>query len=310
MKRLASAVGWLLSVQAFASDVSVTARASKTEVQVGERFLVEVQVTGPAGTTFTFPKEIAEGEVELRETVAPEGASPAPPGVHRYEAAAFAVSDVSVPRIAVEYRLPDGSTGTASTEPIALTIASVLPKDPKEQKLRDIRGPVDVSVGTAFWILCGTLLTLAAALAFWLWRRRRRKAFASVPAVPPIPPDAEALQALEALSGAGHLERGEYRGFYIALLDVAKRYLERRLGAPVLEMTSAEMAAFLRDHPAASPLSGRLREMAGAADAVKFARGPGLSEEALQHLAAARDIVRGLEARLRPAATGKEERAA
>jgi hypothetical protein len=128
--------------------------------------------------------------------------------------------------------------------------------------------------------------------------------------VPEIPPDVEALQALEALSRAGQLERGEHRGFYIVLLDVAKRYLERRLAAPVLEMTSSEMAAFLRDHPQASVFAGRVREMAGAADAVKFARGDALADEARRHLEAARDVVRGLEERLRPAVPDPQEKAA
>jgi hypothetical protein len=117
---------------------------------------------------------------------------------------------------------------------------------------------------------------------------------------PALEPDAEALQALDRLAGAGLVERADYRAYYIALAEIAKRYLERRLGAPVLEMTSAEMASFLRDHPAASSFATSVRDLAGAADRVKFARGAGLEDEARRHLESARALVRGIEDKLRP----------
>ena len=69
---------------------------------------------------------------------------------------------------------------------------------------------------------------------------------------------------------------------------------------PVLEMTSAEMASFLRDHPAASSFATSVRDLAGAADRVKFARGAGLEAEARRHLESARALVRGIEDKLRP----------
>jgi hypothetical protein len=115
----------------------------------------------------------------------------------------------------------------------------------------------------------------------------------------------EALAALERLATASLVERGDYRAFYIVLSDVAKRYLERRLGAPVLEMTSAEMTAYLRDHPHGSPYATALRELAGAADRIKFARGDGLQDEARRHLDGVRMVVQGIEERLRPRAEEK-----
>ena len=118
--------------------------------------------------------------------------------------------------------------------------------------------------------------------------------------MPELPPDAEALRALDALAAAGLLPRGEYRSFYIQLAAVAKRYLERRLGAPVLEMTTAETLAFLRGHPHGGELLPVMRDLAEAADRIKFAKGQGLAQEAERHLAAVRALVPALEARLRP----------
>jgi hypothetical protein len=280
-----------------AGPVMVEATPSKAEVTVGEVFTIEVKASGPPGTSYSFPAEAEQEKLELR-TPANAAASPLP-GLHRYEAAVYALGEVEIPGIPVKYRLPDGSEGQAQSAPLKIKVGSLLPKDAESQKLADIRGPVGVDVGRAFWIGLAAGLLLLAALGLWFWRRKREAVEAVAP-VPDIPPDQEALRALDRLAASGNLVRGEFRAFYIALTDIAKRYLERRLGAPVQEMTSAEMVAFLREGPHEAVLAGPLRDLATAADSVKFARGEGMREEAERHLAAVRFAVGALESRLRP----------
>ncbi len=293
------------------SPVSVTATASKGEVTVGETFTIDVKATGPAGTTYTFPGEAETDSFQLRTPRPDPTSGPAPaaePGARRYEAAVFALGETAIPPIPVRYRLPDGTAGSSSSNPIALKVVSLLPKDPGEQKLADIRGPLPVGVGRAFWVALVVAAVLVAALVVWLVRRRRRKAEApAAVTAPQAPPDAEALQALAALATSGLLARGEYRLFYIRLTAVAKRYLERRLDAPVLEMTTAETLAFLRAHRHGSDLLPVVRDLAEAADRIKFAKGQGLAEEAERHLAAVRALVPALEAKLRPAPAATAE---
>ena len=279
-------------------EPKVAATASKTEVSVGEAFTVEVRATGPAGTTFTFPPEVAQDTFELRS--APAGENPLPPEVHRYVATVFALGDAQVPAIPVRYRLGDGTEGDVATAPVALKVVSLLPRDKGEQKLADIRGPMGVPIGRAFWVGLAVLLLLLAGLAFRLWSRRKRTAPAAAALAPALAPDEEAQRALDALLASGRLARGEYRPFYIELTAVAKRYLERRTGAPVVEMTSAEMLAYLRSSPHAALLAAPMRDLAGAADQIKFARGAGLHDEAQRHLAALRALIQALEAQLRP----------
>jgi hypothetical protein len=291
----------LLSLAAAATPVlsleepKVAATASKAEVSVGEAFTVEVRATGPAGTAFTFPPEVAQDTFELRS--APADSSPPSPGVHRYVAAVFALGDAQVSAIPVRYRLDDGTEGAVATAPLALKVVSLLPRDKGEQKLADIRGPMAVPIGRAFWVGLALLLLLFAGLAFRLWSRRKRTA-PTAALVPALAPDVEAQRALDALLASGRLARGEYRPFYIELTAVAKRYLERRTGAPVVEMTSAEMLAYLRSSPHAALLAAPMRDLAGAADQIKFARGAGLHDEAERHLAALRALIRALEAQL------------
>ena len=293
------------STSAEAPVPRLTAKASKTDVVVGERFTVEVTAEGPAGTTWTFPAEAGSEEVDLRSPATGTGAG-LPPNVWRYQAAAFALQETAVPPVEARYRLADGTEGEAASEPVPLRMVSALPKDPKEQTLADVRGPVPLSVGRAFWVALGLLLAALTGLAWWLLRRRLR-AEAARPVVPEVPPDVEALRALDALDASGALAREEYRPFYIALTEAAKRYLERRLSAPVLEMTSVEMLAFVRDHGQARDLVGPLRDLAEAADRVKFAKGPGQRQEAERHRDAVRALVGTLEARLRPVAPAPGE---
>ena len=290
----------LLAGPALAADQPLAvATASKAEVTVGEALTVEVQATGPAGTTFTFPPEVAQDTFELRTAAA---ASPLPPAFHRYQGTVFGLGDAQVPPIPVRYRLPDGTEGEVQTAAIPLKVASLLPKDKEQQKLADVRGPVELAIGRAFWAGAAVLALLVAALVLWLRSRRKREAAPAVPAVAALAPDQEALRALDALVASGRLARGEYRPFYIELTAIAKRYLERRLEAPILEMTTAEMLAHLRAIPHGVDLASPVRDLAGAADQIKFARGTGQEAEAERHLTALRALVRTLEARFQPVA--------
>jgi len=289
------------------SPVTVEVSASKGEVTVGETFALEVTASGPPGTEYTFPAGASEEAFELTTPASDGSGEPgtkAPaPGVHRYEAAVFALGTVSLPPIPVRYRLPDGTEGQVETEPVTVEVVSMLPKDQDAQKLVDVRGPREATVGRAFWIAVVAVLVLVAALAAWIVRRRRRPAGRAVEAVvPDLPPDVEARRALADLASARLIEGGAFRTFYIRLTAIAKRYLERRLGAPVLEMTTSESLAFLRGHEHGADVLPVMKDLAEAADRIKFARGQGLRPEAQQHLAAVRALVPALEARLRPAA--------
>ncbi len=286
----------LLALPTAAADVKVTARATATEVSVGQRFVVDVQASGPAGTTWTFPMKAGDDKVELQPAPTPATGQ----GAFSYEAAAFAVGDVAVPAITVKYRLPDGSEGEARTEPIPLHIVSLLPKDEAERKLADIRGPVKLPLGPFFWGGLTALALLVAAVIALLRRRRRRAAEPAVASEPELAPDVEALAALDALAGSAEVAADDLKPFYVALAEIAKRYLERRLGAPILEMTSAEAVAHLRDSVPARDLASPLRDLMGAADQVKFARGHGERPTAERHMQAVRAMVTALEARLRP----------
>jgi hypothetical protein len=284
--------------EAAAGAFKVTARAGATDVSVGQQFTVDVEATGPTGTTFAFPESAGNDKVELRLAPLPPGAGPVP-NRRTYVASAFVVEDAVVPAVTVGYRQPGGATGSASSQPIPLRIVSLLPKGAEGRNPADIRPPVSIPIGAPFLAACGVAVALAAALVVVLVRRRRRPRAAIVPAATPFPPDVEANSALDALAARRLLDEERFKEFYVTLAETAKRYLERRLGAAVLEMTSAETIAFLRDHEHGRDLTPAVRDLVHTADFVKFARGAAAVDTARRHLTAVRAMVEGLETRLR-----------
>jgi hypothetical protein len=276
------------------------------QVTVGQSFIVEVRATGPAGTTWTFPTETGDERVELRAVSETKGSLPS--STQRYRAVAYALDEVGIPAIAVAYTLPTGQHGEVRTEVVPVKLASGLPKDPAQQTPADIRPPVSLPLGVPFWIAVALVLTAVASGVWWLVRRRRKALAPAVP-VPLVAPDVEALSALDRLAATDLLPRHEFRAFYIELAEIAKRYLERRLEAPILEMTSSETVGFLRDHVVGREHVSTIRELVSSADVVKFARGGAESAVAERQLAAVRGVVTVVEGRLCPP-VGPPEKAA
>lgn len=309
MKKIAAVVAAVALVRPVAGTAEpsrVVAVPSVTTVTVGELFTIEVRGEAPASARWSFPPEVITPEVTLQEIETERQKNTAV-----YRAAVFALDEVTIPAISATFELPDGSRGEASTAPLVLRVSSLLPDDPNAHRLADLRPPVGLPAGAPFWIAVGALLVGVAGVAAWWWRRRRRaEEAAGQPGLPEVPPAEEALAALQRLEAAGLVTRADLRGFYIEVVAIAKRYLERRLTAPVLEMTSAETHAFLRDHPVARSVAGVVRDLNAAADGVKFAREQGEQALALRHLEQVRGMIEELEGALASAAAAERGEAA
>jgi hypothetical protein len=296
--------------------------ADRTSVSVGDRVVVTYSARIPAGATLALDALVTPEPPEGQRP--PGGAvleyeTPKPPVVEPKPAAdgtvlwkqtvellPFLAGSVTVP--GPHFRLTEEAAGgaerhTLDVRPpsIALQVASRLPKDAKPESLppkddRPVRLP---TVSPFFWAgLAACLLLLALAL-WWRIRKRRRKA-AAAPASPPRPAGEEFLEALALLERETETLGDDPRDFYSRLTHAVKRYLERRLDAPVLEWTTFETVRRLREKGFELPREVAFSDLLSAADFVKFGKGRSTRDDARTHLSRARLLHEHLEARLAP----------
>jgi len=256
----------LLLAQAGIVAPTVEVRPSTINVAVGERFQVTVETKGAGGLVYEFPGEVSSGSVELVQS----NRSSALANRVTYDAQIFAIgAEGRIPEIEIRYRSKDGSEGSIKSAPVPMNVVSTL--DPNEQNPApaDFAPPLPVLVSRAFWIASSVAGIVLIALMALLVRRFRFPKKPKDPQITPaITPEEDALNGLDRLSSSrGALEP---KAFYIQLIQILKQYLERRLEAPVLEMTSTETLAFVKVHSWTSPHAVALRDLVTSADLVKF----------------------------------------
>jgi len=257
---------FLALAQAGAPPAVIEVRPSTANVSIGERFQVVVDARGPDGTSFEFPKQINDGAVELIQT----NPSTALANSVTYDAQIFAIgADARIPEIEIPYKAADGSSGTIKSKPFPLNVVSTLDPNDKNPAPADFAPPLPVLVSRAFWVAGGVLgLLFIAGLVLLIRRIRFPKKPVDPILTPAITPEEEALTGLERLAAARPTL--EPRGFYIQLVQILKQYLERRLEAPVLEMTSTETLSFVKSHSWTAPHAVAIRDLVTSADLVKF----------------------------------------
>jgi hypothetical protein len=244
----------------------IQVRPSTTNVSIGERFQVTVEANGPSGTRFEFPREVTTGSVELVQSQPTSARA----GVVVYDAQIFALGqEASIPEIEIQYKTSDGSTGSVKSAPVPINVVSTLDPNEANPAPADFAPPLPVLVSRAFWIASGAAgLLILAGIVMLVRRLRFPRKPAEASFTPAISPEEEALGGLEKLAAARATL--EPRAFYILLVPILKQYLERRLEAPVLEMTSTETVAVVKTHAWTHPHAVALRDLVTTADLVKF----------------------------------------
>jgi len=172
--------------------------------------------------------------------------------VDTYTISTFTPEDYLIPPLQVPIRLVSGATQVLETQPISVSVRSLLPEDEEAAlELRDLKDPVPVYSG----ILTGRVLAIALAvlavliLAFLLWRRSRREEIAEA-VIPPRPEHEVALERLAELrirlaEWPTEPDQPTCKQFGLELSEALREYLERRFEFLALEMTTTEVMDFL-----------------------------------------------------------------
>ncbi len=134
--------------------------------------------------------------------------------------------------------------------------------------IHDIKPLLVIGSQWPWWIwLIGALLVLSA-VAWIVWRRRRRVGRHPLPSEPPLPPDAAAFRELDLLAATGS---GDPKQFYFSLSAILRQYAERRFGFPAAEMTTEELLGDIRKMALPDALRLSLTQFCRSSDPIKFA---------------------------------------
>lgn len=208
----------------------------------------------------------------------------------------FATGPVSIPGPAV--RLRDGRDRGIRRLPTAhLTVVASPGIADSSARLRPLRAPLEAPWWERVpWTRVLLALGLiAAAVAWWIWGRRRRglpNASARTPFAPARDPADTALEALEALRRLGLPGQGRFGEHAFQLTRIARRYLEATAGTPRPGDTTPELVSHLEAARLAPADLTRLAAVLRMWDQVKFAREASSADEARRAEQVVEDLAR------------------
>jgi hypothetical protein len=247
-------------------------------------------LTAPPEVRITLPdvtKTLGPFEIVQHRTTGPLSLTPQTQQWQReYTLAVTASGSLTAPSLPVQIQEGD-ATQLLATDPLSITVTSLVPVDADLSAIKDIAPPVLLlrrGLPPWVWLVTSGLGGVALLAGAWWWYRRRRRA-----AVVPLVQRPAHILALAALA---HLQRQDLIGqerieeFYVRVSIILRRYVELRFGLRAPEQTTEE---FLVSALATGGLIATHRDLLEAflqhCDLVKFARHrptPNAMEETLE----------------------------
>lgn len=255
----------------------LTVTAEPREIHVGDPVRIRVTLTRAEGSTVALPPLSGTlGEFEILAVGEPtETSGPGGETIQEVEATitAWRTGALEIPMIAAGA----GGPGEVRSEPIPIAVTSVGIESSKD--IRPIKEPLSLPRDWRPLLLAALAAIIIALVAYFLWRRLRKRPGAAAPApiVDARPPHEIALAELERLAALGLVERGRVVEHYVRLTEILRAYFAARYGIPALDMTTSEILEALR-----KPLDragirrsieayGEITSLLHDADLVKFA---------------------------------------
>ncbi len=164
-------------------------------------------------------------------------------------------------------------TSAIFTNPIALYFKTILPSEDAE--LKPLKPIFDISGFPWALVIIALALLLAAALAYYTWRKNQNKepVQKEVEFEPYISPLTELETTLNYLKQEYDLANTkDYKFFYTSLSDSIRAYFEELYNIPALESTSRELFRYLDAFGVDHEMIKSTRLVLNRSDMVKFAK--------------------------------------
>ncbi len=264
----------------------VNAAVNHSEITIGEKVRFSITVEYGDGVNVSSP-EIGETLADL--TVKSRGIDE-PESLKNgrtlrkewYLLETFSPGSYVVPPLKVKYDTTDGMAGEVETNEVFVEVKSVMAAGEPVEDIREIRGPVDVSVNyTRIYLIIAAAFVVFAIVAGIVYFLKKRKGVEKVIAPPPPMPAHEiAYRALQKLVKMDLIAKGKVSEYYSLLSDIVRRYIENRFKLMAPERTTQEFLAEMSNADIMVPDHKLLiKKFLEHCDLVKFAKyGPAEEE--------------------------------
>lgn len=186
----------------------------------------------------------------------------------------FTTGDYVIPPLPIEYMTSDSTRQIISSDPIKITIKSVIAEGEAMDSLtiRDLKKQASLESGWPLWLILTVtgLGLLGLALGIWWWAKKR--AGEEQEYVDPRPSWEIAFADLALLKNKSYLEDGDLKLYYLELTEIIRRYLGKKFEFEAIDLTTTEIDEYFEtiefDRDFQSGLISFLRH----ADLIKFAK--------------------------------------
>jgi hypothetical protein len=292
MKRIITQIAALLTAALLAgtvlaqggSEVIVSAEVDHDTITVGDRIVYTVRAEHDKDLVVDFPQlASAWGDFEVlsqRPLQPGKGSEGRVITGKEYVVTTFTVGEYTTPLLRVSYLDRQGQTQEVETEPIRITVTSVLTGTEgvtSTLDIRDLKSQAELPRDWS-WLLWAGLAGLALALAvlalLWLMARRKKRVRATAPAavVDLRPPEEIAYEELERIAGLKLVEQGRFKEHYTLTADCLRHYAEGIYGIPAMDRTTEEFHAALRRTKVDGQQVRLFKDFLDESDLVKFAK--------------------------------------
>jgi hypothetical protein len=224
--------------------VHLTLTADRPSMGLMDTLQLILTIAAPPEVRITLPdvtKTLGPFEVVQHRTTGPLSLTPQTQQWQReYSLAVTASGSLTVPSLTVQIQVDD-TTQPLTTDPLSITVTSLVPADADLSAVKDIAPPVPLlrrGIPPWVWIVASGLGGMALLASCWWWYRRLRRA-AAIPLVQ-RPAHMLALAALEHLQHQDLIGQERIEEFYVRVSTILRRYVELRFGLRAPEQTTEE----------------------------------------------------------------------
>jgi hypothetical protein len=224
--------------------VHLTLTADRSSMGLMDTLQFTLTIAAPPEVRITLPdvtKTLGPFEVVQHRTTGPLSLTPQTRQWQReYSLAVTASGSLTVPSLTVQIQVDD-TTQPLTTDPLSITVTSLVPADADLSAVKDIAPPVPLrrrGIPPWVWIVASGLGGMGLLVSCWWWYRRRQRA-AAMPLVQ-RPAHMLALAALEHLQRQDLIGQERIEEFYVRVSTILRRYVELRFGLRAPEQTTEE----------------------------------------------------------------------